>query len=270
MNVMRDLINVQLFSRQFAGAAKTRLQLLKQQPRIRHNWTAVAIALHLAGNYAKALEMLQAYTDMLEQVPPHDFEYSEVILYRAQVHEEAGQADKALELLDKEGRRIVDAQTRKEMVARLTKKLGKSKAAELKYVELLEDNADSKGYVTAYLSCRGIDLQHLDDQSRQNALDALSDLSDRLPKSRTIRRTVLDIAEGPFFRKRLTAYLMDGLSRGIPSLFSDIKHLLDRPSKRQLILDTIDRFKAALDDGKTLDGDELDGEQPAVVWPRGH
>lgn len=261
MNVLRDLIALQLFLRHYDGAATSRLALLRLQPRIRHNWTAVAVAYHFAGDYARATEILQSYCDMMEQTPANDYEYSEVILYTAQVLAEGGHPDQALSLLDKESKRIMDVQTRKEMAAQMHKRIGKLKAAELRYTELLEDNPDNKTYVLQYLSCRGIELEGISDAQRQLALDALSDLSDRLPRSRTVRRTVLDVATGSLFRRRASAYLIDGLSRGIPSLFSDIKMLLADTEKKSQLLDILVGFRKCLDNGNTLDGDCLDGER---------
>lgn len=102
--------------------------------------------------------MLQTYCDILDSVPPHDYDYSEVILYRIFVALEAKDYAKAAEVLEKEGRRIVDLQSKKELAAQVQKGLGKTKAAELAYQELLDDNSDHQGYLAAYLETKGIDL----------------------------------------------------------------------------------------------------------------
>ena len=110
----------------------------------------------------------------------------------------------------------------------------------------------------------------VDDSNRQTTLDALAELTDRLPRSRTLRRTVLDISVDEIFRKRMSAYLVDGLTRGIPSLFSDIKRLLGNKTKLNTILLIALSFKKALEDGKTLEGEDSDDdteEAPTTyVW----
>lgn len=156
--MLRDLINVQLFLRQYDGACASRLHLLRLQPRLRYSWTALAVAHHLNGDYTRADELLQTYCDMLDSVPPNDYDYSEVILYRIQVAIEAKNFAKAAEVLEKESRRIVDLQTKKEFSAQIQLGLGKSKAAELAYQELLDDNSDQKQYLAAYLATKDIDL----------------------------------------------------------------------------------------------------------------
>lgn len=158
MNVLRDLINLQLFLRQYEGACISRLNLVRLQPRLRYSWTALAVAHHLNGDYGRASEILQTYCEMLDSVPPHDYDYSEVILYRIFVALEAKDYAKAAEVLEKEGRKIVDLQSKKELSAQIQIGLGKTKAAELAYQELLDDNSDSKDYLAAYLQTKGIDL----------------------------------------------------------------------------------------------------------------
>jgi len=156
------LINLQLFLRQYEGACISRLNLVRLQPRLRYSWTALAVAHHLNGNYARASELLQTYCDMLESVPPHDYDYSEVVLYRIFVALEAKDYTKAAEVLEKEGRKVVDLQSKKELAAQIQTGLGKTKAAELAYQELLDDNSDHKGYLASYLETKGIKLsEHL-------------------------------------------------------------------------------------------------------------
>ena len=158
MNVLRDLINLQLYLRRYDAAIVSRLNLLRLQPRIRYNWTALAVAYHLHGDHARAIEYLNTYCDMLEAFPPHDFEYSEVVLYRLQLLLEAGRPDQAWQILERDGKRIVDIQGKKQMTATILRRLGKTKAAELRFAELLEDNPDHRGYIREYLTCKGIDL----------------------------------------------------------------------------------------------------------------
>lgn len=98
---------------------------------------------------------------MLDSVPPHDYDYSEVILYRIFVALEAKEYGKAAEILEKEGRKIVDLESKKELAAQIQQGLGKTKAAEIAYQELLDDNSDNKKYLSAYLSTKDIDLGEL-------------------------------------------------------------------------------------------------------------
>jgi len=101
----------------------------------------------------------------------------------------------------------------------------------------------------------------LDESTRSAAIEALQTLSDRYPKSRTIRRAVLEAAQGDLFRKRLSAYIIEGLTKGIPSLFSDLKYLLNDSEKRETILQTALSMRRLMEEGKTIEGDEPESGQ---------
>jgi len=63
--------------------------------------------------------------------------------------------------------------------------------------------------------------------------------------------------------------MMDGLTKGIPSLFSDLKRLLDNTEKCQIILGLAEDFKQSLETGKTLEGDEDEDAEEApttYIW----
>lgn len=76
-----------------------------------------------------------------------------------------------------------------------------------------------------------------------------------------IRRAVLEATQGELFRKRASAYIIEGLTKGIPSLFSDLKYLLNDAEKRDIILETALNMRKLLEEGKTIDGDEPESGQ---------
>jgi peptide alpha-N-acetyltransferase len=155
---MRDKINLQLFLRKYSQAAESRANLLRLQPRLRYSWTALAVAHHLAGDLQGASEMLDSYSELLDNIPSNDVEYSEVVLYKLEILLEANKAQAAQEVLDKEGKRIVDQEAKKQYSAAVLKKLGKTKAAELAYGDLLQDNSDNETYLNEYLLCRDVNV----------------------------------------------------------------------------------------------------------------
>jgi len=95
---------------------------------------------------------------MLDSVPSHDYDYSETTLYRIFIALENSDFAKASEVLEKDGRKIVDLVSKKEYAAQIQQGLGKTKAAELAYQGLLDDNPDNKQYLASYLLTKDIDL----------------------------------------------------------------------------------------------------------------
>lgn len=78
-----------------------------------------------------------------------------------------------------------------------------------------------------------------------------------------IRRAILEAAQGDLFRKRVSVYIVEGLTKGIPSLFSDLKYLLNDSQKREIIFETVQKMRQQMEGGKTIDGDEPEAGKDA-------
>lgn len=94
--------------RKYDDHAEIRLQMLKTQPRVRRNWVNLAVAQFLARQYRAATVTLAYYEDMLRDVPDGDVEMGEVLLFHAQVLEEAGEYERCLDFLGDKSAQIVD------------------------------------------------------------------------------------------------------------------------------------------------------------------
>ncbi len=102
LQILRDLAQLQVQMRDMAGFVETRYSLLQLKPANRAHWIAFAVAHHLEKNYEVAVQVLDAYANTLESVPPEEvYGYSEMLLYKATVLQEAGMYDRALEHLAK-------------------------------------------------------------------------------------------------------------------------------------------------------------------------
>src|ERR1700761_8614883 len=99
--IQRDLAFLQIQMRDYNGYIESRKAMLQARPGVRQNWTALAVAHHLAGNLEAAEKHLKTYEDTLKQPPPRtDIEHSEAALYRNSLLAEMGETEKALEHLD--------------------------------------------------------------------------------------------------------------------------------------------------------------------------
>jgi N-alpha-acetyltransferase 15/16, NatA auxiliary subunit len=139
--------------------------------------------------------------------------------------------------------------------ARLLSKL-ESEEAEQAWRALIEHNPDCLDYYRAYLSHRGtaiglfrntlrIILTNLvADTTSVNALSILREISAQLPRASAPRRLALTVAGGDEFRELVTPYLLSGLTKGVPSLFSDIKALYRDHEKRQIVEEIVETARA--------------------------
>ncbi|PNH10937.1 N-terminal acetyltransferase A complex subunit nat1 [Tetrabaena socialis] len=79
------------------------------------------------------------------------------------------------------------------------------------------------------------------------ALSALYDgLAAQYPGSSACRRIPLDFKVGESFRAALDAYLRRGLTRGVPSLYVDVRPLMADPAKRQVVQELVEGYRDSL------------------------
>lgn len=76
---------------------------------------------------------------------------------------------------------------------------------------------------------------NLSDTPSTDALTILREFCIQIPKATTPRRLALTIAARDDFRDLVKPYLLSGLTKGVPSLFVDIKALYKDDSKREIV-----------------------------------
>jgi tetratricopeptide (TPR) repeat protein len=91
LNILRDLALLQCQIRDYEGYIESRRKMMQERPQLRQNWTALAIAYHLAGNFTEAENILKTYEETLKQIPSKsDLEHSEAPLYKNTIIAESG------------------------------------------------------------------------------------------------------------------------------------------------------------------------------------
>jgi N-alpha-acetyltransferase 15/16, NatA auxiliary subunit len=253
--IQRDLANLQIQMRDYQGYIQSRKSMLQQKPGIRQNWTALAIAHHLAGNYEDAENVLTTYEDTLKQKPSRaDMEHWEAVLYKNYIIAESGEIEKALDHLEAVGKRSPDVQGVLEMRADYLLKLGRKQEAEAAFAALIERNPDSSTYYHGWSQAKG-----LSEADTAEARKAYDEIAQKHPRADLPRRKPLDFLEGEAFRDAADAYLQHMLRKGVPSTFANIKHLYSDASKRQAIQELVEGYA----EGKLkeqLNGSATNGE----------
>ncbi|EIN08866.1 N-terminal acetyltransferase A auxiliary subunit [Punctularia strigosozonata HHB-11173 SS5] len=245
MNILRDAASLQAQLRLYDGLIESRHILLRLRPQVRGNWVALAVAYHLSGNLTEAENVLTKYESILKNIPAHDVETSETVLYHVQVLELLGESEKALQFLESNASDdvIVDKTALREYRARLLSKTGQTDAAESAWLALIHQNPEYHEYYRGYMSTKDIDLATVTDADRARALDLLKDLSSQLPKATAPRRIALDVASGPEFVALARSYVISALTKGVPSLFTDLKSLYGDKEKRKAIEEIVEIFR---------------------------
>ncbi|RMZ80303.1 hypothetical protein DV738_g2802, partial [Chaetothyriales sp. CBS 135597] len=263
--IQRDLAHLQIQMRDYEGYIASRKNMLQQKPGFRQNWTALAIANHLAGNYEAAENVLTTYEDTLKSKPSRaDLEHWEAVLYKNKIIAESGDLDKALEHLDAVGNKVADVLAVLEMRADYLLRLGRKDEAEAAYAALLDRNPENSAYYEGYIKAK--DLVDAPPAELKKVLDSLAA---KYPKADLPRRKPLDFLSGDAFREAADAYLMRMLPKGIPSTFANIKHLYTDPSKRDIVQDLAEGYassNASQANGTSESGDKKDQFQSSVLY----
>lgn len=256
--IQRDLAHLQIQMRDYEGYVQSRRNMLQQKPGFRQNWTALAIAHHLAGNYEDAENVLTTYEDTLKTKPTRsDLEHWEAVLYKNFIIAESGEVEKALDHLEAVGKKSPDVLGVMEMRADYLARLGRKPEAEKAYAALLERNPDDSAYYDGWISAKG-----LENGPAAEIKKAYDELAEKFPRADLPRRRPLDVLSGDEFRSAADKYLQRMLRRGIPSTFANIKHLYTDESKRDAVQEILEAYASGKaqpqTNGATENGDKKD------------
>ncbi|KAG1841873.1 NMDA receptor-regulated protein 1-domain-containing protein [Suillus tomentosus] len=274
-NILRDTAVLQTQTRQFEGLVETRHNLLRLRPYNRHHWVGLAVAYQLNGNLDEAKQVLEHIEGFLRNIGTSNVEFSELLMYHVRILEDMGDFQSAVDMLEShdraKGGSVLDRMASTEMKARLLAKLKESDAddekktawterADAAWRWLLSQNADGYEYYKGFLANQGIDLANVTDENREKALEMLRDYSN-VQFATAPRRLALHVATGQEFQDLIKPYLTNGLTKGIPSLFADLKPLYKDSVKRQIIEDIVEELRATF---ATSTGDSV---QPTTyLW----
>ncbi|KAK4754296.1 hypothetical protein SAY87_002400 [Trapa incisa] len=240
IEILRDLSLLQAQMRDLTGFVETRQQLLTLKPNHRMNWIGFAVSYHLNSNPSKAIDILEAYEGTLEDDYPPDnerCEHGEMLLYKISLLEECGYIDKALEELHKKETRIVDKLACREHEVSILVKLGQLEEGAKLYKALLSMNPDNYRYYEGMQKCAGLYKENGEYSSDE--IDQLNNLykllAEQYNRSSAVKRIPLDFLEGDKFREAVDNYIRPLLTKGVPSLFSDLSPLYDHPAKAAIL-----------------------------------
>ena len=238
--IQKDLALLQMQMRDYPGYIQSRRTILQSRSGLRQNWTALAIAQHLAGELADAERTLTTYEDTLRSPPPKtDTEHAEAVLYKNTIIAEMGETERALEHLDAVSKNNLDRTAVMEMRAVYLLKLGRKQEAEKTYRALLGRNAEYRRYYEGLQA--SLDFEETDVKSLKNMYDGFVEKN---PRGDAARRVPLDFLKGDDFREAADQYLQHMFHKGVPSTFANIKSLYTDEKKRETIQNLVESYAA--------------------------
>ncbi|KAG9459346.1 hypothetical protein H6P81_003854 [Aristolochia fimbriata] len=271
IEILRDLSLLQAQMRDLAGFVETRQQLLTLKPNHRMNWIGFAVAHHLNSNGSKAIEILEAYEGTLEDdYPPESerCEHGEMLLYKISIMEECGFLERALDELHKKEAKIVDKLAFKEQQVSLLVKLGHLEEGEKIYRSLLSMIPDNYRYYEGLQKCLGLYSEN--NQYTPEEVDRLDALYKSLRMEYTwssaVKRIPLDFLQGKRFEEAADNYIRPLLTKGVPSLFSDLSPLYNLPGKADILEKLILGLESSISTTGRFPGSETKEPPSTFMW----
>lgn len=261
--IQRDLALLQVHIRDYQGYVHSRQAMLQSRPGIRQNWTAMAIAHHLVGDYKAAEAILTAYEDTLKQPPPQsDVEHSGATLYKNYIIAQSGETQRALDHLETIYKRHPDRSSVMEMKAKYLLALGRGPEAERAYRKLLGRNMECRAYYSGLEQALNLSQSISDDHGKLKDLyKSFADKSERLDAP---RRIPLDFLNGSEFREAADAYLRRMLQKGVHATFANIKALYRDAAKKEAIISLVHGYEQ--ETAGSTNGDNVDNFRLIVLY----
>ena len=252
--------------RDLQGFALTRHTILTQKPNNKIHWLAYALAKHLTNDVEGAVNVIDIYLGTLTNESPEKqrgFESSELALYRNKLLTEIpNNEEKALKHLEECKHVVVDEGSWLQTKAELLLKLGDYNEAKDIYILLLkrgltENFSVHNGYMCAVLKLdkeiflptfkrKGTNtiatLKQLTTEQKQILLQSYeNEITQINTRSRAYKSICLTLIEGDEnIKTALDMYCRYDLSKGTPSLGSDLRSLFLMKDKNGLLKKAID------------------------------
>ncbi|TKA75209.1 hypothetical protein B0A49_02407 [Cryomyces minteri] len=268
-SIQRDLAHLQIQMRDYQGYIQSRKAMLQARPQLRQNWTAMAIAHHLAGDLAAAESVLNTYEETLKSAPPKsDTEHSEAVLYKNTIIAEMGETQRALEHLETIIKNNLDRAAVLELRAQYLLQLDRKEDAEKAYRVLVERNNEYRPYYQGLE--RSLSLNRTDAASLKPLAELYGSFAEKNERLDAARRIPLDFLQGDRFREAADSYLRRMLNKGVPSTFANVKALYEDEEKRRTIGELVEGYASDKQMNgsaeKQTNGDTADQFQLSVLY----
>eukprot|EP00752_Nemacystus_decipiens_P006712 g6035.t1 len=256
LQILKDLAALQIQIREVKGFVETRRKLLGLKSNLQQNWTAYAVANHVAGNAETTVQAIDAFVKTLKgdrhQRADERYPHSELLLYKNLALSDAGMTKEALDNLEDCKDKVMDKLGWTKKKGELLLALERHEEAEEIYRELLSRGEENYVFHRG-LQCAVLKLPagQCEEASKMTACalpsgalrasgrlteahkaalkELYRGLRERFEGSPSAARIPLTFLEGEELRESLDAYMRRHLRKGVPSLGSDLSSVFEAP-----------------------------------------
>lgn len=239
--IWRDLSTMQSQTRDYKKLVHSRAQYLEEALGYRANWTGLAIAHHLNGDYAAAEKVLSKF-EILAKGKLGDaemYENSELQLYK---NEMILNQDLNRGLLDLNELNTFDKLGELEKKGEVLILLNKLEEASKVYRQLLKRNPDNIEYYKKLEVCL-----KTNEASPEKRLRLYKKLQKFYPRSDPARYLPLTFLTGDLFKQEVEEYVLSQLKRDVPGAFTNVKPLYKCKEKSKVIEEIVLKYFSSLD-----------------------
>ncbi|EAS00294.2 NMDA receptor-regulated protein (macronuclear) [Tetrahymena thermophila SB210] len=234
VQILRDLALLQVQIRDVEGLCDTRKKLLLNKESLIINWVAYAFSLHLKGSIEECLKVIDSIINITKNNPLKGIEKTEFCLYHAQVYADGGNYEMQLKILEQNEEGILDKVALNEQRIKAYLKLNKQDQAIQCIEKLIEINPQNRNYFNLLKQARGLPEIPANEEERLKIVSFFEEIGAKY-NSNIISYMALDFSKGQDFENKLIKYITPYFRKGIPSLFSELKHLYQDNEKVQII-----------------------------------
>ena len=270
-NVVRDLSYLCLFLGRFDEFLEYSRDGLTINSTVVCNWIQFSFALYLNNNYEEALKQINAIKEIGKENMKKQ-EYSQVALYKGEILYKTEKYKECIEELESEieADHCSDRYKFYELIIRSSLKLENTEIG-LKYTtKMLEINPENIDVFLLYfnlkypklnLSCYESLFKLKENSEEMNNLynTLKNEIEPLLKKAKIIDRLELALSSGDEFKRILIRYLLNNISKNLPSIFKNITFIYHFQQYKLPILSEII--------GKNLESIEKSGEISKEIFP---
>jgi peptide alpha-N-acetyltransferase len=234
--IWKDLSTMEMQSRDYSALVHSRLKYLDEFLGYRANWSSLAVAHHLKGDFDAAERTLTKFEELAKGKlgEAEMYEHSELLMYKNEIIA-AQDVTRALE--DLNHLQTFDKCAQLELKARYLMELERPQEAQRVYRELLKRNPDNVAYY--YQLEKSLGTTTKSEKFRDGLYAKLRNF---YPRSDPPRFIPLTFTTGDLFKERVKEYVLEQLKRGVPAAFTNVKPLYKDKLKVQAVQEIVEEF----------------------------
>ena len=238
LQIVIDLADLQVQTRDYEGFYKSRNKLLQQRSGNTAFWMGFVVGAFLTKSYDVCIDIIQTFRSGTPCTP--SYMTQELYFIEAECHAQKKEFAAAAEVLQAGMPFILDEDKAREKEALYRGYAGDLAGSEALWLRLMEQNRDNLLYVRGLEGCAlgsiaGIEAPEAASdwthEERTKLRELYGRLASRFPDSLVVQHRLLRLAEGEEFARAFEAALLRAARKGIPSFFRSVRDLLRDPAK---------------------------------------